>query len=81
MNVIPIFFISAAAFLVFFLQYAVRGNVLDRSMELQRRMAAGEKLPFEKVGVDYSVVHCMVTILRRGDKDPGTTGCCCNLTY
>lgn len=30
-------------------QYAVRGNVLERSMELQRRMAAGEKLPFDTV--------------------------------
>lgn len=30
-------------------QYAVRGNVLERSMELQRRMAAGEKLPFDAV--------------------------------
>lgn len=31
------------------LQYAVRGAVLERSMELQRKMAAGEKLPFDKV--------------------------------
>nr|AIT69918.1 alanine transaminase [Desmarestia viridis] len=30
-------------------KYAVRGNVLERSMELQRRMAAGEKLPFDKI--------------------------------
>nr|AIT69923.1 alanine transaminase [Dictyopteris undulata] len=29
-------------------QYAVRGNVLERSMELERRMTAGEKLPFDK---------------------------------
>nr|AIT69931.1 alanine transaminase [Sargassum thunbergii] len=29
-------------------EYAVRGNVLERSMELQRRMAAGEMLPFKK---------------------------------
>lgn len=35
-------------------QYAVRGNVLERSMELQRRMAAGEKLPFEQVTMKYS---------------------------
>lgn len=35
-------------------QYAVRGNVLERSMELQRRMAAGEKLPFEQVPTKYS---------------------------
>nr|AIT69914.1 alanine transaminase [Punctaria latifolia] len=30
-------------------KYAVRGAVLDRSMELQRKMAAGEKLPFDKI--------------------------------
>nr|AIT69924.1 alanine transaminase [Colpomenia sinuosa] len=30
-------------------KYAVRGAVLERSMELQRKMAAGEKLPFETI--------------------------------
>nr|AIT69915.1 alanine transaminase [Undaria pinnatifida] len=30
-------------------KYAVRGAVLERSMELQRRMAAGEKLPFDTI--------------------------------
>ncbi|CAM9298888.1 unnamed protein product [Ectocarpus sp. 12 AP-2014] len=30
-------------------KYAVRGAVLERSMELQRKMAAGEKLPFDTI--------------------------------
>lgn len=37
------------------LQYAVRGNVMSRSMELQRRMAAGEKMPFDKVRAHASL--------------------------
>ncbi|CAN0070932.1 unnamed protein product [Ascophyllum nodosum] len=30
-------------------EYAVRGNVLNKSMELQRRLTAGENLPFDKL--------------------------------
>ena len=30
-------------------EYAVRGEILDRSEELQKQLDAGEKLPFEKI--------------------------------